>query len=797
MNLLQRLRSGYRRMGLARRSALVSVGLLLCIQVAVQVFIRDRIENSVQLNLKSELDSSSHVWGRLLDQNAQKLSLGASVLAADFGFRSAVSSGDQETITSALQNSQDRIGATVAAIFDTDFVLKNITDGANDPQLLRSLQSFAHSMARTATKSLSIPVNGHLHQFVITPIKAPSIIGWIVMGFPVDQALAADMESITEKRILIYQKGNDASTAPLLYSSMPEGTDLRGVSLTADAGRVEINGEDFAYKRISDRPDLIAVDVYLLSPMETARAVFSYMKTVLIVIDGLALLLFALGSIELARRVSQPLTALLADARRLSQGDYSRAIPDFGRDDEVGKFAQAFDQMRQSIQNSEAQVRRLAYWDRLTGLPNRAQFSEKLGARLRAPGASPSLAVLVLDLNRFKHINDVLGYAFGDQILQIIGERLTTLLNETDALLSRLGGGNFAILLPQGTLDSALATARNINLVLEDPVRLEGQAVDLRVGIGICCFDSAIAASAAVEADVLIGRAEVAMYAAKRSSAGLQVYDPAMDSGSALTLSMLGELRQAIVNQELRLFLQPKIELATHSVIAAEALVRWQHPVRGMVPPMEFIPFAEQTGFVRHLTMWIIEAVAQVWPRLQPDQGQLRVAINLSTRDLLDPEFPAKLDALLNQYVIPRSGLCLEITESSIMDDPVRAEATLNELAQSGYKLSIDDFGTGYSSLAYLKRLPVHELKIDKSFVMGMEENSSDAQIVKSTIDLAHNLGLSVVAEGIENPAVYALLTDLTCDEAQGYYMSKPLPVEDFLAWRPRWIAQQAARVVK
>ena len=795
MSIWARIQAGYRRMGLARRSALVSVGLLFAIQLAVQVFIRDRIENSVQLNLKSELESSSNVWGRLLDQNAQKLGLGAGVLAADFGFRSAVSSGDQETITSALQNSQDRIGATIAAFFDTQFELKNITDGATDPQLLRSLQQFAQSMTRSATKSLSIPVNGHLHQFVITPIKAPSTIGWIVMGFPVDQALATDMASITQTRVLMVQKTSntptsDTPTGNLLFSSLPVPVALEKLDLRADAGRVEIGGADYAYKRITDRADIQSVEVYLLSPMDAERAVFSYMKTVLVLIDGLGLLLFALGSIELARRVSQPLTALLEDARRLSQGDYSKAIPDFGRADEVGKFARAFDQMRESIQASEAQVRRLAYWDRLTGLPNRAQFTEKLTDRLHTPQAAAPLVVIVLDLDRFKHINDVLGYAFGDRILQIIAERLTTLMRDTDAVLSRLAGGNFAILLPHGALDDALATAKNINAVLDDPVRLDGQAVDLRVGIGICCHD---ATGPAVDADVLIGRAEVAMYAAKRSSAGLKVYAPAMDSGSALTLSMLGELRQAIANQELRLFLQPKIQLNSHAVIAAEALVRWQHPVRGMVPPMEFIPFAEQTGFIRHLTMWMIEAVAQAWPRLQPAEGQLRIAINLSTRDLLDQEFPAKLEALLNQYAIPRSGLCLEITESSIMDDPVRAEATLNELAQAGYKLSIDDFGTGYSSLAYLKRLPVHELKIDKSFVMGMEESRSDAQIVKSTIDLAHNLGLSVVAEGIENQAVYTLLNELTCDEAQGYFMSKPLPVDDFLAWRPRWEAKRAA----
>jgi len=279
----------------------------------------------------------------------------------------------------------------------------------------------------------------------------------------------------------------------------------------------------------------------------------------------------------------------------------------------------------------------------------------------------------------------------------------------------------------------------------------------------------------------------VAMYAAKHKTTVVQLYDAALDSSSTQTLSLLSELRHAVEHGELRLFLQPKIALDSDRVVAAEALVRWQHPERGLVPPMLFIPFAEQTGFVRQLTLWMFEEVARIWAGLQSDEQPLRIAINLSTRDLLDLEFPAKLDALLAKHQVPSSAFCLEITESAIMDDPQRAEQTLNRLSASGFKLSIDDFGTGYSSLAYLKRLPVDELKIDKSFVMGMEKDDDDAKIVRSTIDLAHNLGLSVVAEGVENALIWDKLKALSCDEAQGYFMSKPVPLSDFVAWRERW----------
>jgi EAL domain-containing protein (putative c-di-GMP-specific phosphodiesterase class I) len=331
--------------------------------------------------------------------------------------------------------------------------------------------------------------------------------------------------------------------------------------------------------------------------------------------------------------------------------------------------------------------------------------------------------------------------------------------------------------------------SQRIGAAFDAPLTLDDHTVDLSAGVGVACWPDH-----AADAGTLLSRAEVAMYAAKRRSDGPMVYDPRSDSGSAQTLSLLSELKRAVEENELRLFLQPKIALADGALIGAEALVRWQHPTRGMVPPMQFIPFAEQTGFIRRLTLWMFDAAAREWPRLEQALGTgLRLSVNLSTRDLLDQELPDKLGAILDRHAAPAGAFCLEITESAIMDDPQRAEATLRRLAERGFKLSIDDFGTGYSSLAYLKRLPVHELKIDKSFVMGMERDAGDAKIVRSTIDLAHNLGLCVVAEGVENAAIWNQLHRLDCDEAQGYHMSRPLPAAEFAAWGARWSDRAAS----
>jgi predicted signal transduction protein with EAL and GGDEF domain len=348
--------------------------------------------------------------------------------------------------------------------------------------------------------------------------------------------------------------------------------------------------------------------------------------------------------------------------------------------------------------------------------------------------------------------------------------------------VARIGGDTFAVLLRQDDAAAAQQHAERLARVLQVPVALREHRVDVSAAFGI-----ALVPAHGREADQIFGRAEVAMYAAKRKTLSCVVYDAAIDSASAQTLSLLSELRRALELQRAAPVPAAQDRTATGAFVGAEALVRWQHPQRGMVPPLHFIPFAEQTGFVRQLTLWIFEACAREWPALRA-LGVQRVSVNLSTRDLLDLELPQRLQAILTPP--GRAGLqafCLEITESAIMDEPQRALGVLQALSDAGFKLSIDDFGTGYSSLAYLKRLPVDELKIDKSFVMAMERDADDAKIVRSTIDLAHNLGLTVVAEGVENAGVYELLRGLGCDEGQGYHMARPMPAHEMAAFAERW----------
>ncbi|MFA9219433.1 MAG: putative bifunctional diguanylate cyclase/phosphodiesterase, partial [Sphingomonadaceae bacterium] len=353
---------------------------------------------------------------------------------------------------------------------------------------------------------------------------------------------------------------------------------------------------------------------------------------------------------------------------------------------------------------------------------------------------------------------------------------------QSSAQVARMGGDEFAVLLPGATLEQALLVAAEVLQALETPLSLEDQMVDIGAGVGVAGFPLH-----GEDGEALLSMAEVAMYAAKQRNDGAVVYDSAFDKSSEKSLGLLTELRNAIERNEFRLHVQPKIMLETGKVVGMESLVRWVHPERGNVFPDEFIPFAEQTGFIRVLTRWVLDQSAALCHELADKGIHLKVSVNLSTRDLLDQDLPVKFADILARHQLAPSSFCLEITESAIMDDPVRAQQTLERLHAMGVDLSIDDFGTGYSSLAYLKRLPVDELKIDKSFVLNMENDEGDTKIVRSTIELGHAMGLRVVAEGIESEAVWRLLLKHGCDQGQGYFMSRPIPGDQLVAWLEKW----------
>jgi diguanylate cyclase (GGDEF)-like protein len=420
-----------------------------------------------------------------------------------------------------------------------------------------------------------------------------------------------------------------------------------------------------------------------------------------------------------------------------------------------------------------------ALHDALTDLPNRTLFHDRVHQALTSARRDhvPS-AVMIMDLDRFKEVNDTLGHASGDELLKQVGTRLRESLRESDTV-ARLGGDEFGVLLPK-VLDSAaaVAVARKLRTTLEEPFTIHGLALQMEASIGIALYPEH-----GTDVQSLLQRADVAMYVAKEHPAGCEVYSRERDAYSPDRLTLLTELRRAIDRGQLVLHYQPKVDLRTGEIHGVEALVRWKHPERGMVPPDEFIPPAQKTGVIGPLTMFVLDEALRQCRNWALQGLELCVAVNLSTRNLLDVHLPDTVGELLSRWEVAPSLLELEITESTILADPIRAMQILSRLDEMGVRLAIDDFGTGYSSLAYLKRLPVDELKIDKSFILGMEDSENDAVIVRSTIDLGRNLGLRVVAEGVETSKAWNRLASLGCDIAQGYYLSRPIPAGELTEW--------------
>jgi diguanylate cyclase (GGDEF)-like protein/PAS domain S-box-containing protein len=419
-----------------------------------------------------------------------------------------------------------------------------------------------------------------------------------------------------------------------------------------------------------------------------------------------------------------------------------------------------------------------ALHDGLTGLPNRSLLRDRLAQAIRAADRNhTTFALLLMDLDRFKEINDTFGHSYGDLLLQQLKPRLQGVVRSIDTV-ARLGGDEFACVLPETDEAGAKDAAQKILAVLEEPFALEDYRLNVEMSIGIALYPEH-----GMDIESLLRRADVAMYVAKHVGSRCGVYDPAEDNNTAKRLSLIGDLRHALGNDEFMLYFQPKVELATGAVVAVEALIRWRHPEHGFLLPSEFVPLAEQTGLVEPLSRWVLDATLRQLSVWQQRGYDLRMAVNLSARNLQDGNLPRVIKHLLRTHGVSSSSLVLEITESAVMDNPGEAIANLYELHRMGVLLSIDDFGTGYSSLTYLKKMPVHEVKIDQSFVRDMVQNVDDATIVRSIVDLGHNLGLRVVAEGVESQADYDLLVAIGCDMAQGYFISPPLPADRFVSW--------------
>jgi diguanylate cyclase (GGDEF)-like protein len=756
--------------------ALLQAGTLISVHFAGQPALRRAVSE--------ELRVGSNVLERVLATRERQLADNLRAMASDFAFREAIATDDTPTIVSVLNNHGERINTDAVILVDLDGTVRTDTLGerlASRPFPFPALLTAAQQRGEA---SATVSFSDRPYQFVLVPVLAPRPIAWVCAGFEITQTVLEDVKRLTSVDVSLWS--STAGEKPLMISTLaPEQrADVLAMMPALSGGlapetTIAMDDEDYRTLFVPlATGDGSRVNTLLQRSVADARKPFDDLQMQIITLSTLALIAAFIAAFVFSRTVTRPLRTVAEGAARIERGDYVSRI-DVAAKDEIGQLATAFNAMQAAIAAREDQIVHQASHDALTGLPNRAHFLDRLAHEIaEAKEKGAAVGMVMMDVDRFKEINDTLGHQFGDQLLIEIGRRLTQTLPRPEAV-ARLGGDEFAVRFTAPSTGLSEDVTRRITAAFDAPFVLGDVSIDVDASLGIALFPEH-----APDAETLMKRADIAMYDAKKTRKGSAVYEAGRDEHSLRRLALMMELRQAIARDELELHFQPKVEFSSERAVHAEALVRWKHAVHGIMRPDEFIPLAEQSGNIGLITKWVLRRAIAQCAGWNADGFDLAIAVNLSALDLFDSELPTYISGLLAESGLPPTKLVLEITESAVMSDPAYALKILRELKQRGVSLAIDDFGTGYSSLAHLKRLPVDELKIDKSFVRHLQATTGDdAVIVRSTIELGHNMGLVVVAEGVETVASWDVLRSFGCDLAQGYLLSRPLPAAEFAEW--------------
>lgn len=763
------------------------VALFASVQVVTFIAVYSVTQRNVLSQITDQLRYASDIFDRRIVERSKTLSNGARILAADFGFKRAIASDDQPTVFSALENLRARINADRVMLISLDSMI--ITDAWSVEVLPGSFPyPVMLKMAEEDDAATSIVMfDNHIHEFVIVPVLAPEPIAWVGIGFTIDDGLAADLKALSPLALDVSFAAQqpDGQWRTVASTLTPAQQQFLPAMLSGTSGEnhdphlMQFGNEEYVTLSRPLTSDIASQNVMaiLQYPLDTALEPYRHLLFWLTLLMAAGLLLSVFGGILIARGITRPVRTLAHAARRIQQGNYLEPVVVPGKD-EIGRLANAFNHMMTDIAERERQISYQARHDPLTGLPNRALFEQWLEESIiHADNRQQPVAVVLVGIERFTEINCTLGHDVGDHLIKEVGNLISGVIKQSDSA-ARLNSDVFCLLLPDSSEAASTAIAKRLLQIFDEPINIDDANIDISASIGIACYPRH-----AADGRGLMQRADVAMFIARQSEHNYAIYDSKKDPYSAERLSLMGELRTGIQNNELELFYQPQINVATGKITHVEALIRWNHPKKGFMPPDLFIPLAEQTGDIRKLTSWVLDNAIRQCGEWRKTGLDMNVAINLSAKDLLNRDLAIIIARLLQQHGVNAEWLVLEITESAIMQDAERALDMLLVLNGMGLLLSIDDFGTGYSSMEYLKKLPVSELKIDRSFVRELAENKEDQILVKSAIDLGHNLGMTIVAEGVEDESTLAVLKAHGCDLAQGYLFSPPLPVDKLAAW--------------
>ncbi len=758
--------------------------LLLVQSIALWTLIKGN-DAQEQQEISNRLNTAKTIFTEQFNSQRDYLAAFAETAAKDYGIKD-VFEGDTRSLLFALNNHRKRINADLAMAISADNIITAQLQTVHVDNTKTKVQkgselgkTFKHTeWLESQEKAHLYLLDGTLYQLSLSPLTVgSSTIGWLAFGFEINQALADHFLEITHLQVDFILSQNDewllvASSNPkadvnfaknIVEGNIPEQYIGIGELIT------DFDHQPFGLAMYALRADIVEV---------LQKQWWQFLMLTFI-----TLLLSLTSAYVIASSITKPIKRLVQQAKMIAQGDYQQKI-DLTDNGELGQLANEFNAMQQAVLTREQELIHRANHDPLTELPNRNILIKALNQLINDKS---SFLLFHLNLSRLKDVNETLGHDVGDWLIQRTADRLSKL--SKFHILCHLGGDEFILLFEKKNKHTISGLVNDINASLENHCDYDGINLQLQVRMGISSFPEHCDID-----NTLLQMADTALQSARKTNANYLCYDKSLDVNSVERLNLINDLKHAISDNQLELHYQPKLDLKTNIVTHAEALVRWYHPTLGMVPPDNFIHIAEQTGQINKLTQWVVSTALKQSAIWRADGIDLNIAINISAEDLKEADFYDFIRNTITTNNVPENKVTLEVTESAVVDNPEEAIKLLQRFKDAGIKISIDDYGTGYSSLAQLKQLPVHELKIDKSFVQHLHEDEDDRIIVRSTIELAHNMGLSVVSEGIEDDFSLRWLAEHDCELGQGYYISRPKPTKDFTTWVKEQLLSKAEK---
>ncbi len=759
------------------RLSLLFVATLVAVQIFTALLVYAVARRALIAEGERQLTAGATAVARQLDDISNRVADNVQVLSLDYALRSAIAQRDQSTVLSALRNHGRRIGAARMLLIGLDGTIRSDTSNPNAADSGKFPFPDLADAAVEHPAAAVVAMDGKAYWMIVVPVYAPEPIALIAAGIPVDNPLLARLQQLSALPNTIELVSD---TGGGHWTDVARGTEsvslasaLRaaGTSLPLKPTVVRADGREYVALATRLRESQKSAPVAAVLGYSLDDALRPYRSVALAWASLVALGLGAglIVAMLIARSVAQPIETLAASAHRVESGDYT-APDNVHSTSEIGQLAAAFTNMTHAIAEREELIRHQALHDAVTGLPNRKAAESAIQQAL-ARTSNASGALLMVGLARLPEIIQTMGHSICDHVMRDAGARLMPFAAR--GFVARATDGQFSVWLDNTGKADAIAVAFRILDALGVPYQESDLSIDTAPAIGIALYPAH-----GNEASVLLRRAEVALIATLDSADPVAVYDPSTDPHRPERLTLMTDLREALEANALRLHYQPKLNLADRRIDSVEALVRWNHPQRGSVPPETFIALAERTGNIRRLTRWVLAtsiAQAQEWAA----RGyMLRIAVNLSARDLDDAELPRRIGDLLSLHGVSPRSIVLELTESAVMGEPELAVQVLKRLADMGIDLAIDDFGVGQSSFAYLRRLPVREIKIDRLFTQRLGEDVGDRTLVRSIVELGHRLGYRVTAEGVETRAAIEYLANIGCDHAQGFLIARALAAD-------------------